>query len=226
MRIQRPATIREALEQLRNLPPESLSRLEPSTSSISVRPLPQGVPQGVSLAQVKPALLVAVREAFAAQKFPVFMFGPVGCGKTCAAACIYQSWRASETRPGTVRWRRCDTLLDEILKARFSDGVTVETPGGDLVKMTESGLFNMFGAADLAVLDDVGTSKVVDERYSALLRLLDSRVGKPTLITSNKNPQELQSVYDYRIISRMIAGTVIHVSGEDRRLLGSEVKSV
>lgn len=173
-----------------------------------------------------------IRKCFADRKFPVFVFGPVGCGKTCAAALVYRTWRVSANRPGTVRWRRCDTILDEILKARFSDGVTVETPGGDLVKMTESGLFNMFGAADLAVLDDIGTSKLNDERYAALLRLLDSRVGKPTLITSNKGPDELAGsseapgVYDNRIVSRLCAGLVISVSGDDRRTLGSEFESL
>jgi len=125
-----------------------------------------------------------------------------------------------------VRWRRCDTLLDEILKARFSDGVTVETPGGDLVKMTESGLFGMFSSADMAVLDDIGTSKLNEERYPALLRLLDSRVGKPTIITSNKGPAELaDGIYDMRVISRVSAGMVIYVGGDDRRLANSEVRN-
>lgn len=220
----KPTSISEALERIRarSLPPVSQSHLEPSTSSKFVRQAPPGVPQEIFLEQVKPELLDDIRDAFARGKFPVFIHGPVGCGKTCAAACIYRTWKVSENRAGTVRWRRCDTLLDEILKARFSDGVTVETPGGDLVRMTESGLFTMFGAADLAVLDDIGTSKLNEERYPALLRLLDSRVGKPTIITSNKGPSELSDVYDYRVISRVSAGMVIFVSGDDRRVANSE----
>lgn len=227
----RPATIREALAQIKlhNLPRELQPQPEHSTDSGNLnflRLLPQGVPPETALEKVNPELLQAIREAFAAGQFPVFIFGPVGCGKTCAAACVYRSWRVSENRIGTVRWRRCDTLLDEILKARFSDGVAVETPGGDMVKMTESGLFGMFSTADMAVLDDIGTSRLNEERYPALLRLLDSRVGKPTIITSNKSPRELEAVCDYRIVSRVTAGMTLKVAGDDRRIEGSGFRSI
>ena len=70
------------------------------------------------------------------------------------------------------------------------------------------------------VLDDVGQrTKVSDCQYDAIKIALDRREGRPLLITTNLSLFDLATVYDERISSRLMGGTVIETSG-DRRIEG------
>lgn len=171
----------------------------------------------LSWAAIDKDVLVAMRQAMIEKKFPLFLYGGTGCGKTHAAACFYRSFRLSEEFPGTARWRRCGTLLAELTTAKFEHGVTVFTPSGESVHMTEAGLLKMWESADLTVLDDIGTEEATRIQFDPLLSLLDARAGKLSIITSNKSPTELQKIYDVRVRSRIEDGAIIKVTGGDRR---------
>jgi hypothetical protein len=67
-------------------------------------------------------------------------------------------------------------------------------------------------------VDDLGLRGSSDSVYEIVLELIDCRKRKPTIITSNRGPSELAEIYDERIVSRLMAGTLIEVTGPDRRL--------
>jgi len=70
----------------------------------------------------------------------------------------------------------------------------------------------------LVVLDDIGLrGRATDAQFEAMQKFLLFREGKPTIFTSNMSLQRVSRVYDDRIASRLSAGTVIAMRGDDRR---------
>ncbi len=73
--------------------------------------------------------------------------------------------------------------------------------------------------ARLTVLDELGSrEKVGDFVYNTTKQLIDVRAGKPLIVISNLDLNALGVLYDDRITSRLAAGTVVRVEGEDRRV--------
>lgn len=56
----------------------------------------------------------------------------------------------------------------------------------------------------LLLIDDIGGSKDSEFSASALFRIIEHRMNKWTIITSNRNLQQLAETVDSRIASRMI----------------------
>jgi len=74
----------------------------------------------------------------------------------------------------------------------------------------------------LVVLDEVGTRGTVsDWHYETVKRVLDTREGKPLLVAGNLSLDALAQVYDDRVASRLVGGSVVHIGGPDRRLPAS-----
>ena len=131
-------------------------------------------------------------------KFPIYVTGSVGTGKTGLAAVMY---RLSK-RP---IWRRADSFLLDL-----SMGRSDTTYRDELRKASE---------ASLLVLDDLGIRKPSEGMFHLLFDVLELRKTKPTIITSNKTIDELADHYtDGRIYSRLAAGTVMMLTGKDRRI--------
>jgi DNA replication protein DnaC len=73
--------------------------------------------------------------------------------------------------------------------------------------------------APLVVLDDLATRTLTDAQLDALLQIINIRDCKPLVVTCNLSLSEVQAVLkDARIPSRLSAGYVIEVTGDDRRL--------
>lgn len=90
---------------------------------------------------------------------------------------------------------------------------------------TESELLEVLEKVDCLILDDVGAeqSKKQDDgeswAVSKLFEIIDSRVGKHTVFTTNLNSRELQDRIGPRSYSRMMQNTeIVKVVGEDYRL--------
>lgn len=95
----------------------------------------------------------------------------------------------------------------------------VQTRSGS-IELTHSGFWKKLTTSDLVVIDEIGTRDATAHRYDALLRLLDARIGRPLILTSNLDPSSpsgLGTVYDARILSRIMSGTLLEVRGHDRR---------
>jgi len=133
-----------------------------------------------------------------APRFPIYVTGSVGTGKTGLAAVMYRIAQ----RP---IWRRADSFLLDLSMGRSDD-----TYRSEVRKAAQ---------ASLLVLDDLGIRKPSEGMFHLLFDLLELRKTKPTIITSNKTLDELSDQYtDGRIYSRLAAGTVMTIAGEDRRM--------
>jgi hypothetical protein len=78
-------------------------------------------------------------------------------------------------------------------------------------------------AAPLFVFDEIGVAKeATDFRLDLLLAVLGARCDhpvKPFIVTSNRTPREIaQVVYDGRVASRILCGTVVNLGGDDLRM--------
>lgn len=167
------------------------------------RPGPQGYEycdwQGVRNAQKVAAVLdTQLSPENSDPRLPVFVTGNAGRGKTGLAAVLYRIAR----RP---IWRRADSFLLDLSMGRSDD-----TYRNELRKAAE---------ASLLVLDDLGVRKPSEGMFHLLFDVLELRKNRPTLITSNKSLDELCEIYtDGRIYSRLAAGTVMTIGGDDRRI--------
>lgn len=139
-----------------------------------------------------------VRKGVQCPRFPVYIYGPVGTGKSGIAAVLFRI-------ASSAIWRRADSFLLDLSTGR-NDGKYQQ----EMAKMQ---------AAHVVVLDDLGTRKPSEGMFHMLFDILERRKAKMTVITSNHSPEELRDVYeDGRIYSRLMAGTPIVCSGADRRL--------
>lgn len=138
--------------------------------------------------------------------WPLYLHGLAGRGKTCAGLCLID-------RTCGEWWdlpALCDTLNQAQYQSYFNDAGYREYP---------STIWTNWRDARVGFLDEVGTrSKVTDTHYDVLRRALDAREGKPAVYMSNLALAEIASVYDDRIASRLASGTVLELTGEDRRL--------
>ena len=155
-----------------------------------------------------------IKSACKEGKWPLLLTGPVGSGKTCAAACVYSCFGK------LPMWYRADDLLMSMAIGR-SGSVRVESLN-DLNELTTTevpyGKFVVRITNRSAVfLDDLGIRKSSDSTYQALFDLLEWRKGLPLVITSNKSLAEIATLYDDRIADRLAAGTVVKFEGRSRR---------
>ena len=143
-----------------------------------------------------------------------------GNGKTLLSACalfdlvdrgvgrVYTWERSAETWP-SLMWTSSADLIDQV---RSTYGRREGVTAGEIV--------GRYVWADVLVLDDVGTEPGGEDATAHLFRLMDSRIGKPTLYTSNYSLRDLQrrSPEWAKLASRMSAhlrGAVLR--GPDRR---------
>ena len=92
-------------------------------------------------------------------------------------------------------------------------------------EQTEEELLSHLEKMDLVVLDDVGAEKTKkeDDEFSwartKMFEIIDSRIGKHTIYTTNFSTNELLSMYGERNFSRMMENThLVEMNGENYRL--------
>jgi DNA replication protein DnaC len=186
--------------------------------TISATPLRNQVHTGKArdLADVPRALWDCIKGLCEGRsKWPLFLYGPVGTGKSCAALCLVDRVADAEFWPmpalatyvrsvkeGREEWYKCGQ-------------------GGT---WTERQWWKHMAHIPLLVLDDVGLREVNSEFQTETLFLaLEAREGKPLICTSNLNEHEIETSYNDRIRSRMCCGTVYELRGRDRRYPENEL---
>lgn len=141
------------------------------------------------------------------KEWPLFLYGDVGTGKTCAGLCLVDNCGGMYFTAGDL----CQELIDA---------------GKGILNFKESGhklyardIWLAIRAVPVVVLDEVGgRDKVSDFHYDTVKGVLDAREYKPLVVISNLGLEQIAELYDMRITSRLGAGTVVEVAGDDRRL--------
>lgn len=92
-------------------------------------------------------------------------------------------------------------------------------------EMTEGKLMSLLAKVDVLILDDFGAECTEKDREGVTWKqtktneIVDSRVGKSTLFTTNFTVKELGEMYGERDFSRMMEhAEVLHMRGENYRL--------
>ena len=133
--------------------------------------------------------------------------GGTGLGKTFLAACTA---RAVADRGCSVVYEPAGHLFAKLEQAKFTPN---EENRREAARFTE---------CDLLIIDDLGTEMPGQFVTAALYSLLNDRLlmGKPMLITTNLNVDEMGRRYSPQIASRIYGGfTGLTFVGEDIRVL-------
>ena len=132
--------------------------------------------------------------------------GGTGLGKTFLAACVA---RVVADRGYSVCYETAAHLFGKLEQAKFAP---TEESRREAAKLTE---------CDLLILDDLGTEMPGQFVTAALYSLLNDRLiaGKPMLITTNLNIDEMGRRYSPQIASRIYGGFLGKTFiGEDIRI--------
>jgi DNA replication protein DnaC len=137
----------------------------------------------------------------------LFLFGPVGCGKSYTLAAIAKQHIQQGLWPvGLLNWERF--LMQ--LRASY-DGEPGEADRILFRTMKSDALF----------LDDICIAGTESEfSLKTLLSVFDYRVENclPTFFSSNRSPDEISKAFDERTYSRIIGHCeVIYLDGKDKR---------
>lgn len=138
------------------------------------------------------------------KSFNTVMSGSPGTGKSHLAMSILQA-----VNENSDPYRKCLFVSVDELMRRIKD--SFNNPGTDY---TEQNLVERLGKADLLVLDDlgaetgaIGTEKgATDFTTRTLYAVMNARMNKPTIVTTNLSSDELKKMYDRKLLSRMYQG--------------------
>jgi DNA replication protein DnaC len=143
------------------------------------------------------------------RKWPLFIHGPVGTGKSSAALCLADRVDKSEFYKFPDFADYCHRVKDG-LEEWYDCGI-----GG---KQTPKRWWNYVSSIPLLVLDDIGLRELYDDlQMETLFLALEAREGKPFVCTSNLSEKGIEETYNERIRSRLCSGTVCYQGGLDRR---------
>ncbi|MDO4604446.1 MAG: ATP-binding protein [Helcococcus sp.] len=146
---------------------------------------------------------------FGRDSLNLYIYGPVGTGKTYLLNCIAKE--IMDNGLSVVYLSESD-LVSNILEHRFAYSEN---------KQKLRNKIDMIYDADLLIIDDLGANNTNDTSISAVFEALNKRlVNKvPVIISSNLHPEDLRIFYDQRIYSR-IAGNYFlkELYGNDLRI--------
>lgn len=203
-------------------PPESTTQEPTPTSKPSLAVSQENLrdaPEGLEAdwEQVVPKLRGAFRDAVRDATWPMYLWGPQGRGKTCAAAAFFRKVRSEP------KWVDLQRFVRTVQRCRMSsDGKVYDfSQHGS----SEGDVWRKFvETPELLVVDDVGIRGPSESVFEIVYELVNRRGKRPTIYTSNVPPKDLHRVYDGRVGSRMLSGVAVEITGEDRRL--ANLKSI
>lgn len=151
------------------------------------------------------------RQAARHNCWPVYLWGEAGRGKTSAAAVVYRKWRH-----GNAIWLTLSQFVAQVATCRSEGKVLLP---GCSYETGEAGLWrSRVEAPGLLCVDDLGIRQPTEAQFAIVYELIDRRGTRPAIYTGNLSPDQLNRVYDGRIVSRLLRGIEVEVTGEDLRL--------
>ncbi len=156
-------------------------------------------------------------ESFPNVQSSLLLKGGTGLGKTYLSACVA---RVVAEKAYSVCYDTASTAMEAFEKRKFAkDQEEAEKAEEHVSRML---------SCDLMILDDLGTELVTAVTVNALYTLINTRLikGKPMIISTNLEPEELQKKYSPQIFSR-INGEFVRLTfaGEDIRLIKKGLKN-
>ena len=147
--------------------------------------------------------------------WPLVLIGKPGTGKTCAGLSMLDWYVGPDTKYYPQKWvsviglyMTVDDLMTELEDCRKGHNPRSATEFWDVVRRVS-----------LVVLDELvpGRERVPEYVFRCVKQLIDARLGRPMVVISNQSLTALDTIYDGRLVSRLAAGTILTVDGEDRR---------
>lgn len=142
----------------------------------------------------------------------LLLYGPVGTGKSVAAACIANAVLAKGYRP---KMTNISTVADELWAAE-----------------DKAAYLRHLAKYDLLILDDLGTERKTEYMQEMAYKVINARYaeGGPVIVTTNLTKEELGSpaeMWNKRIYSRILEHCLaINVDGNDRRMQAAGANKV
>lgn len=139
----------------------------------------------------------------------LLLYGATGLGKTFLSNCIA---RELLEKGHTVLYTSSSQLFRHVEDLRF---------GRNMEQLNSSAILNTAYEADLLIIDDLGTEFSTTVTNAELFNFINTRLlkKKPTIISTNLNPNELEKAYTDRITSRIFGEYVmLHFFGDDIRI--------
>jgi len=137
----------------------------------------------------------------------IFLWGPVGVGKTYAMATLIRKF--------IIDGFECHRINFDDFCCRLRSSMNFNS------KETEYSLIEKLTKTDKLFIDDLGlrSKSESDFAYQTFYNILNKRQERlfPTYLTSNKDVDTIGRQFDYRIASRLKAGAIIFMDGPDRR---------
>ncbi len=160
-----------------------------------------------------------LREALNRHRWPFYIWGPVGTGKSFLAMTAYVRYPGQAR---AVRW--CDFIGDAMELDRSKDGEIVRWQNGTSAEITKASFWRVAEEVELLIVDEIGTGGESDAirgwRNEIFWRVLECRKHRPTILTGNIDPKQLGTAFDPRIQDRILEGQLFEVRGRSQRLEG------
>ena len=117
--------------------------------------------------------------------------GSPGLGKTFLSNCIAKELIDNGK---IVLYQTAPIMLDNIIDCKFGKN--------NISKDFLESIFN----SDLLIIDDLGTESINNIKFTELFNVINTRIlsNKKTIISTNLSIQNLFSIYDERIVSRIV----------------------
>lgn len=153
-------------------------------------------------------------------QWPIYIHGDPGNGKTCASLAISDHVDRSEfftfeqfaAKTNDIRFGRSFFTAGGQMNPEGYREITHE------IAWTVQRWNQHLVSVPLVLLDDVGTrDRASEAAYEAFKGLLDSRDGKPLIVTSNHDVSVMATIFDPRVFDRLASGTVVKLTESSRR---------
>ena len=150
----------------------------------------------------------AYADDFSEDSPSLLFFGHTGLGKTHLSLAIAD--RVLLSGFGVI-YGSIQNLLSRIEAEKF--GRREEENAGTMAMLCE---------ADLLILDDVGSEFVTPFSVASLYQIINTRLleGRPTVLSSNLGPREMEERYNERIVSRIFGSYLTF------RFIGSDIRQL
>jgi DNA replication protein DnaC len=163
---------------------------------------------------------------FGERKWPLYIHGSSGVGKTAAALALADKvfgsvFFKSVALNDAFRVAMLEGYdIKRLTAYQFEDANLIPLITAKTETVNEEGLLEYLTTTPLLVIDDFCMSHISEYQYKNLISILDAREHKPTIMTSNVHPCKVfpDGIDSGRFLSRIYAGTVFLLDGLDLRL--------